>query len=128
MLLLLSIPVLSGCGAIQKASNAPLVDLLAKPLPRPKAHVPRKIPKAAEETTTAEAKDKEPHFVEVIEPPSDADGWLPRAQRKFAQVAKEIKKDLDFHETEGLESFGPGALEQVNALRGDMNGSAGIKR
>jgi hypothetical protein len=53
-----------------------------------------------------------------------SDGWLTRAQRQLAQVARDIESDLDFHENEGLEAFDSKAVRQVNAMRGDMNGTA----
>lgn len=56
------------------------------------------------------------------------DGWLAGARRRFAQAAREIEADLDFHERDGLDAFAPDAAEQVNMMRGDMNGSSGIFR
>ena len=44
------------------------------------------------------------------------------------QAAREIQADLDFHETEGLEDFAPNALQQVKAMRNEINGSSGITR
>ena len=57
-----------------------------------------------------------------------ADGWLTRVRRQMAQAAREIQADLDFHETEGLEDFAPNALQQVKAMRSDINGASGITR
>ena len=57
-----------------------------------------------------------------------SDGWLTRAQRQLAQVARDIEADLDFHENEGLEAFDSKAVRQVNAMRGEMNGTAGVSR
>ncbi len=61
-------------------------------------------------------------------PDTAADGWLTRVRRQMAQTAREIQADLDFHETEGLEDFAPNALQQVRAMRSDINGSSGITR
>lgn len=57
-----------------------------------------------------------------------ADGWLTRIRRQMAKAAREIQADLDLHETEGLEDFAPNALQQVRAMRSDINGSSGITR
>jgi hypothetical protein len=40
----------------------------------------------------------------------------------------DIEADLDFHENEGLEAFDSKAVRQVNAMRGEMNGAAGVSR
>jgi hypothetical protein len=61
-------------------------------------------------------------------PDAAADGWLTRVRRQMAQAAREIQADLDFHETEGLEDFAPNALQQVKAMRNEINGSSGITR
>ena len=61
-------------------------------------------------------------------PDTAADGWLTRVKRQMAQAAREIQADLDFHETEGLEDFAPNALQQVKAMRSDINGASGITR
>jgi len=57
-----------------------------------------------------------------------ADGWLTRVRRQMAKAAREIQADLDFHENEGLEDFAPNALQQVRAMRSDINGASGITR
>lgn len=66
----------------------------------------------------------------VSESAGDAsdDGWLAGVRRSFTQAAREIEADLDFHENEGLDAFAPDAADQVNMLRGDMNGPSGITR
>ncbi len=66
----------------------------------------------------------------VSESAGDAgeDGWLAGVRRSVARAAREIEADLDFHENEGLDAFAPDAADQVNLLRGDMNGSSGITR
>ena len=64
----------------------------------------------------------------MVEPEPKENTWLAKTRRQFTQVAKEIKADMDFHDTEGLEAFSPDALEQVQALRGDMNGPTDITR
>lgn len=56
------------------------------------------------------------------------DGWLTRARRQWAQAARDIEADLDFHENEGLEGFDRRAVQQVSAMRSDMNGAAGVSR
>jgi len=61
-------------------------------------------------------------------PGTTSDGWLTRARRQLAQVAKDIEADLDFHENEGLEAFDSKAVRQVNAMRGEMNGAASVSR
>jgi len=55
-----------------------------------------------------------------------SDGWLLRARRQLAQVARDIEADLNCHENEGLEGFDSKAVRQVNAMRSDMNGAAGV--
>lgn len=55
-------------------------------------------------------------------------GWLADVRRSFAQAAREIEADLDFHENEGLDAFAPDAADQVKMLRGDMNGPSKINR
>ena len=57
-------------------------------------------------------------------PGTTSDSWLTRARRQLAQVAKDIEADLDLHENEGLEAFDAKAVQQVNAMRGEMNGAA----
>jgi len=52
--------------------------------------------------------------------------WLERVRRQLAQTARDVQADLDFHENEGLEAFDPKAVEQVKAMRGEMNGAADI--
>ena len=64
----------------------------------------------------------------IQRPDAAADGWLTRVRRQMAQAAREIQADLDFHEYEGLEDFAPNALQQVKAMRSDINGSSGITR
>jgi hypothetical protein len=61
-------------------------------------------------------------------PDAAADGWLTRVRRQMAQAGREIQADLDFHENEGLEDFAPNALQQVRAMRSDINGASGITR
>jgi hypothetical protein len=61
-------------------------------------------------------------------PETTSVSWLTRARRQLAQVAKDIEADLDLHENEGLEAFDPKAAQQINAMRGEMNGAAGVTR
>ena len=61
-------------------------------------------------------------------PDAAADGWMTRVRRQMAQAAREIQADLDFHENEGLEDFAPNALQQVEAMRNDVNGSSDLSR
>lgn len=49
--------------------------------------------------------------------------WMAQSRRDAAEAVKEIKKDWDFHEGEGLENFGGGAAEQVRELRGELDRS-----
>jgi hypothetical protein len=46
-------------------------------------------------------------------------GW-----RDAHEAVREIRKDWDLHEGEGVENFGGGATEQVRELRGEMDRSA----
>ena len=128
LLVLLSIPVVAGCGSMQRRPKGMLVDLQAKPRQQSKSHTPHKTPKAAEVTKTTESKGTNPEVVPMAEPVKKESTWLAKTRRQLAQVAKEIKADMDFHDTEGLESFSPDALEQVQALRGEMNGPTDITR
>ena len=50
--------------------------------------------------------------------------WVAQSRRDAADAVKEIKKDWDLHEGEGLENFGGGAAEQVRELRGELDRSA----
>ena len=52
--------------------------------------------------------------------------WLERVRRQLAQTAREVQADLDMHENEGLEAFDPKAVQQVKAMRGEMNGGTDI--
>ena len=128
LLVTLSIPVWAGCGALQKPPKAALVDLRPKPSHKAQKTTPSRTPKAAKVTKTTESHDKDPDIVETVAPVPNENAWLAKTRRQFAQVAKDIKADLDFHESEGLEAFAPDAVEQVKALRGDMNGSSDITR
>lgn len=49
--------------------------------------------------------------------------WVEQSRREAAEAVKEIKKDWDLHEGEGLENFGGGAAEQVRELRGELDRS-----
>lgn len=49
--------------------------------------------------------------------------WMAQSRRDAADAVKEIKKDWDLHEGEGLENFGGGAAEQVRELRGELDRS-----
>jgi hypothetical protein len=51
-------------------------------------------------------------------------GWMEKSKRDAAEAVREIKKDWDLHEGEGVENFGGGAAEQVRELRGEMDRSA----
>ena len=53
--------------------------------------------------------------------------WMTQSRREAAEAVREIKKDWDLHEGEGLETFGGGASEQVRELRGEMDRSATLK-
>lgn len=53
--------------------------------------------------------------------------WMTQSRREAAEAVREIKKDWDLHEGEGLESFGGGAPEQVRELRGEMDRSATLQ-
>lgn len=50
--------------------------------------------------------------------------WMAKSRAEAADAVKEIKKDWNFHEDEGLENFGGGAAEQVRELRGELDRSA----
>ena len=60
--------------------------------------------------------------------PTESNAWLAKMRRQLLLVGKDIQADLDFHETEGLEDFAPNALQQVKAMRSDINGASGITR
>lgn len=49
--------------------------------------------------------------------------WMAQSRRDAAEAVKEIKKDWDLHEGEGLENFGGGAAEQVREMRGELDRS-----
>jgi tRNA A37 N6-isopentenylltransferase MiaA len=128
LLVTLCMPIWAGCGALQKPPKATLVDLRPKPSHKSHKTAPSRTPKAAEVIKTTKSHSKERDAAETSEPARQENAWLAKTRRQIAQVAKEIKADLDFHETEGLEAFSPDAVEQVRALRGDMNGSSDITR
>lgn len=50
--------------------------------------------------------------------------WVERSKRDASEAVREIRKDLDLHEGEGVENFGGGATEQVRELRSEMDRSA----
>ena len=125
-LVLLSVPLLAGCGALQRPPKASMVDLRPQSRLHARTRSPNRTPKAAEVTTNTVSRDKETSVAEVVRPHSDDNDWLSRTRRQLVQVTKDIKADLEFHEAEGLEAFSPDALEQVNALRGEMNGPSDI--
>lgn len=50
--------------------------------------------------------------------------WMEKSKRDATEAVREIKKDWDLHEGEGVENFGGGAAEQVRQLRGEMDRSA----
>ncbi len=50
--------------------------------------------------------------------------WVERSKRDANEAVREIRKDWDLHEGEGVENFGGGATEQVRELRGEMDRSA----
>jgi hypothetical protein len=49
---------------------------------------------------------------------------MQKSKREAAEAVREIKKDWDLHEGEGVENFGGGATEQVRQLRDEMDRSA----
>ena len=50
--------------------------------------------------------------------------WMERSKRDANDAVREIRKDWNLHEGEGVENFGGGATEQVRELRGEMDRSA----
>lgn len=50
--------------------------------------------------------------------------WMQKSKRDATEAVREIKKDWDLHEGEGVENFGGGASEQVRQLRDEMDRSA----
>lgn len=50
--------------------------------------------------------------------------WMERSKRDANEAVREIRKDWNLHEGEGVENFGGGATEQVRELRGEMDRSA----
>ena len=49
-----------------------------------------------------------------------SDAWR-KSRRRARQAVDGIRQDLDFHEEEGLDSFGGGATDQVKAMRAEMD-------
>jgi len=47
-----------------------------------------------------------------------------KSRRRARQAVEEIHKDLDFHDSEGLDSFGGGATEQVKQMRAEMDATS----
>lgn len=61
----------------------------------------------------------------LVESSSSAwNGWMERSRREATDAVREIRKDWNLHEGEGVENFGGGATEQVRELRGEMDRSA----
>lgn len=50
--------------------------------------------------------------------------WMERSKRDANDAVREIRKDWNLHEGEGVENFGGGATEQVRELRGEMDRAA----
>lgn len=122
---LLCSPLLVGCGAMQRPPKGTLVELPTQSQAHAKTRNPNHTRRATDVIKTTGTKEK---VADVSEPIREENRWLTQMRQQIAQVGKEIKADLDFHETEGLEGFAPDAREQVEALRGDMNGVFGISR
>lgn len=129
---LILMPLLGGCGSMRKAGGPPfsLVNLragkAADTLPT------RNTSRSAKpESATSRPKSKktpQPAVADATENPSAAGGdstsWMASMRRRLAEVARDVEADLDFHESEGLDSFSPDAAEQVRQMRSEMGGSA----
>ena len=131
---LIFLPAVGGCGSMQKIGGP-----LYAPVTLKRASPPEKKPtqrkaaqgKASQETTAT----KWPGMKRQKSPVSEAVGdslaadaesttWMAATRRRLAQVAKDIQSDLDFHESEGVDSFSPDAAEQVRFMRAEMGGPA----
>lgn len=127
-IVLLALPcatLATGCSSMQRPREATLVESQPQPRHGSTKRLARRGPQAA--ATTPSTIDRPP-VVEVADPAIEHDGWLARMRRHLDRVAREIKADLEFHDSEGLEAFAPDAVEQVNMLRSEMNGPADITR
>ena len=122
---LLCLPLLAGCGFVQRPPKGALVELRSQSQSHAKTRKPDKTPKATGVIKTTGTKEK---VADIGEPVREENRWMTKMRQQLAQVGKEIKADLDFHEAEGLEAFAPDARGQVEALRGDMNGPSDITR
>ena len=122
---LLCSPLLAGCGSMQRPPKGTLVALRPPSKSHAKTRAPNKTPKATEVIKTTGTKEK---VTDVSEPDQEENRWLTKMRQQLAQVAKEIKADLDCHESEGLDAFAPDARQQVGAMRSEMNGPSDITR
>jgi hypothetical protein len=107
----------TGCGTLPGVSPPPLVAVQSRTVGRqwptadPRDAAPAADPDAADATGAPRGS-----WLSRSE-------WWARTKRQFERMNSEIRADLDFHETEGLESFGPDAVGQVKLMRSEMGGS-----
>lgn len=130
-IVLLALPcatLATGCSSMQRPREATLVDSQPQPRQGSAKRRARRGPEATAAAATTPARINHAPVVEVADPAIEHDGWLDRTRRHLDRVAREIKADLEFHDSEGLEAFSPDAVEQVNMLRSEMNGPADITR
>ena len=109
--------IATGCGTLPAAKTPSLLPVASRSGGRPQAVASR------------ESADADPVEGDPGKSPAARGSWLSRSEwwartkRQFARMHREIRADLDFHETEGLEGFGPDAVDQVKLMRSEMNGS-----
>ena len=128
LIVFLCLPVLGGCGSIQKSGWAPFAAMEMRPRTPPQKTRGLKPPAETVVVKTADAHGKKKPVAKPVDPPGERHSWWTRTRQQLAQIAKDVQSDLAFHETEGLDSFGPDAAEQVRLMRADMNGSADLVR
>jgi hypothetical protein len=53
-----------------------------------------------------------------------ASRWITSIKQEWAKVYKDIEADLNFHESDGLDSFDPRSAAVIRHLRNESNASA----
>ena len=113
--------VATGCGTLPGAKPPPLVAVKSRAGSRQRADAAPPAAVAAADRAEAAADP---------DATGDTRGswlfrseWWARTKRQFEQMNREIRADLDFHETDGLQGFAPDAVEQVKLMRSEMSGS-----
>jgi hypothetical protein len=129
LLLALCGTTVAGCTSLQTPPLPKVVQAADNRRPATKARPARGGARTDDVARTAARKPGAgPAPAEPAVATVEEDGWLAGMRRRMAQASREIAADLDFHEHEGLEAFAPDAREQVELLRGDMNGGYDITR